>query len=96
MNISEILEKSILENVKIRFPDGIPSIPIRYTQQPRFIIVKENFDGASLSRFKTAKSKIPVTNATETENRFLLEKERHFIFLFRSIKCLSKIYLIIF
>ncbi len=61
---------------KIRFPDGIPSIPIRYTQQPRFIIVKENFDGASLSRFKTAKSKIPVTNATETENRFLLEKER--------------------
>lgn len=28
------------------------------------------------SLFKTAKSKIPVTNATETENRFLLEKER--------------------
>ena len=73
---NQLLEKSTLEKGKIRFPDGIPSIPIRYTQQPRFIIVKENFDGASLSRFKTAKSKIPVTNATETENRFLLEKER--------------------
>ena len=73
---NQLLEKSTLEKGKIRIPDGIPSIPIRYTQQPRFIIVKENFDGASLSRFKTAKSKIPVTNATETENRFLLEKER--------------------
>ena len=38
--------------------------------------LKENFDGASLSQFKTAKSKIPITNEIETENRFILEKER--------------------
>jgi hypothetical protein len=73
---NQLLEKSTLEKGKIRFSDNIPSIPIRYIQQPRFIIVKESFDGASLSRFKTAKSKIPVTNDIETENRFLLEKER--------------------
>ena len=53
------LKKRTLEKGKIRFPDGIPSIPIRYTQQPRFIIVKENFDGASLSRFKTANQNFP-------------------------------------
>ncbi|MDR2653503.1 MAG: hypothetical protein LBC68_14555 [Prevotellaceae bacterium] len=71
-----LLEKSIAEKGKIRFPDGIPNIPVRCTQQPRFIIVKEIFDGVSLSRFKTVKSKVPVTNDAETENRFLLEKER--------------------
>ena len=40
---NQLLEKSTLEKGKIRFPDGIPSIPIRYTQQPRFIIVKRKF-----------------------------------------------------
>ncbi len=73
---NNLLEKSTNEKGKIRFPDEIPSIPIRYTQQPKFIIVKEKFDGASLSRFKTARSRVPVVNDTETENRFLLEKER--------------------
>ena len=73
---NQLLEKSTLEKGKIHFPDGIPSIPICNTQQPKFIIVKENLDGASLSRFKTAKSKIPITNDIETENRFLYEKER--------------------
>lgn len=71
-----LLEKSSLEKGKIHFPDGIPNIPIRYIQQPKFIIVKENFDGASLSRFKTAKSKVPAINDVETESRFLIEKER--------------------
>lgn len=61
---------------KIHFPNEVPSIPIRNAQQIKFIIVKENFDGASLSQFKTAKSKIPITNEIETENRFILEKER--------------------
>ena len=71
-----LLEKSTLEKGKIRFPDEIPPIPIRYIQQPKFIIVKENFDGASLSRFKTAKSKVPEINDVETESRFYIEKER--------------------
>lgn len=65
-----------MEKGKIHFPNEIPSIPIRNAQQIKFIIVKENFDGASLSQFKTAKSKIPITNEIETENRFILEKER--------------------
>ncbi len=72
----QLLEKSTLEKGKIHFPNEIPSIPIRNAQQIKFIIVKENFDGASLSQFKTAKSKIPITNEIETENRFILEKER--------------------
>lgn len=71
-----LLEKSTVEKGKIRFPDGIPGIPIRYTQQPKFIIVKENLEGASLSRFKTVKSKAPIINDVETESRFLLEKEK--------------------
>ncbi len=73
---NQLLEKSTLEKGKIHFPNEIPSIPIRNAQQIKFIIVKENFDGASLSQFKTAKSKIPITNEIETENRFILEKER--------------------
>jgi len=71
---NHLLEKSTVERGKIRFPEGISSIPIRYTQQPKFIIVKENFDGASLSQFKTAKSKAPAINDVETENRFHIEK----------------------
>ena len=73
---NHLLEKSTVERGKICFPEVIPSIPIRYTQQPKFIIVKENFDGASLSRFKTTKSKAPVVNDLETESRFYIEKER--------------------
>jgi hypothetical protein len=73
---SNILEKSRLEKGKICFPDKIPIIPIRDIQTPRFLIVKENFDGASLSKFKTVKSKVPAINDVETENRFSIEKER--------------------
>lgn len=71
-----LLEKSIVEKGKIRFPDEIPRIPISHIQQPKFIIVKENLDGISLSRFKTVKSKSPIVNNAETESRFLVEIER--------------------
>jgi hypothetical protein len=73
---NHLLEKSIVEKGRIYCPDEIPNIPIRYPRQLKFIIVKENFDGISISRFRTAKSKTPVINDVETENRFSLEKER--------------------
>ena len=71
-----LLEKSTIEKGKIQLPCEIPKIPIRYLPQPRFIIVKENFDGVSMSQFKTTKLKNPEINDIETESRRIIERDR--------------------
>ncbi len=74
--LNHLLEESKVENNKIVLPEEIKPPPIGMDLSSRFIIVRENFDGTAISRYKKAKIQIPPVNEELANQRLLAEQEQ--------------------